>query len=117
MGFDAKNSVKIASVLHFATPQISLIHKDKTMSDQAAKDHQQCVEKFIAQANELTQSGLPADLVSAAMMSASAVFATFSVAGNEGGLNDSGVDKVVQAYRNCVEHVQKVKKAEFGSNA
>ena len=45
-------------------------------------------------------------------MTASAVYATFSVAGNEGGLNPSGVDKVVTTYRRQLEHIQELKKAE-----
>ena len=84
------------------------------MSDQSMQDHQASTEKFIALANELTQGGLPAELVSHAMMTASGLFATYIVAGNEGGLNPSGVDKVVSAYRQSLEHIQKVKEAQYG---
>ncbi len=84
------------------------------MSDESLKDHQASTEKFIALANELTQGGLPAELVSHAMMTASGLFATFTIAGNEGGLNPSGVDKVVDAYRQSLEHIQRVKEEQYG---
>ena len=85
------------------------------MTDQGTRDHQAATEKFVALANELTQGGLPTDLVSHAMMMASGLFATFAVAGNEGGLNPSGVDKVVDNYRKTLEHIQKVKEVEYGN--
>lgn len=79
------------------------------MSD--VKKHQHCTERFIKLANELKDDGYDVKLVSAAMMSASGIYATYSVAGNAGGLNPSGVDKVVDMYRKSLEGIQRVKKA------
>jgi hypothetical protein len=80
------------------------------MSD--AEKHQHCTGRFIELANELKEEGNDVKLVSAALMAASGIYATFSVAGNAGGLNPSGVDKVVDAYRRSLEHIQKVKQAD-----
>jgi hypothetical protein len=43
-------------------------------------------------------------------MSASGVYATYAIAGNEGGLNQSGVDKLVELYKASLEEVQQTKK-------
>ena len=45
-------------------------------------------------------------------MAASGIYATFITAGNTGGLQPSGVDKVVMMYRRNLEHIQERKKAE-----
>ncbi len=47
------------------------------------------------------------------MMSASAVYATYVAVGNQGGLTPSGVDKIVEAYRQQMEQVQAMRKAEL----
>lgn len=80
------------------------------MSD--AQKHQECTERFIALANSLKEDGYDIKLVSAALMSASGIYATYSVAGNEGGLNPSGVDKLVDVYRKSLENIQAAKKAK-----
>jgi hypothetical protein len=77
-----------------------------------AQKHQQCTEQFISLANSLKEDGYDIKLVSAALMSASGIYATYSVAGNEGGLNPSGVDKLVDVYRKSLENIQAVKKAK-----
>ena len=80
------------------------------MTDRASHDH--CTHKFIDLANELKDEGYDPKLVSAALMSASGIYATYVSAGNEGGLQPSGVDKVVMMYRRNLEHIQERKKAE-----
>ena len=52
-------------------------------------------------------------LISAALMSASAVYATYVAVGNQGGLTASGMDKIVDAYRHQMEQVQAMRKAEL----
>jgi hypothetical protein len=74
--------------------------------------HNQCTNKFIALANELKNEGHEPQLVSAALMAASGIYATYITAGNTGGLQPSGVDKVVMMYRRNLEHIQERKKAE-----
>ncbi len=80
------------------------------MSDR--ESHNQCTHKFIELANELKDQGHSPQLVSAALMAASGIYATFITAGNTGGLQPSGVDKVVMMYRRNLEHIQERKKAE-----
>ena len=73
--------------------------------------HREVLNRFIDLANSLTEEGVEGRIVSAGMMSASAVYATFLAAGNQGGLTESGIDKVVDAYRSQVLQVQEMKKA------
>jgi hypothetical protein len=80
------------------------------MADRKSHDH--CTHKFIDLANELNTEGHDQQLVSAALMAASGIYATYVTAGNEGGLQPSGVDKVVMMYRRNLEHIQERKKAE-----
>ena len=80
------------------------------MSD--TEDHDTCTRKFIELANEMNKEGKRAELISAALMAASGIYATFISAGNTGGLQPSGVDKVVMMYRRNLEHIQERKKAE-----
>jgi hypothetical protein len=80
---------------------------------QTEKDHHQaCLNRFIEVANQMKDEGVPTNVVSAAMMSASAVYATFVVTGNTGGLTESGVDKVTAAYKQHVQRVQEIRKAQ-----
>jgi len=74
--------------------------------------HNECTSKFIDLANELKDLGHSPQLISAALMAASGIYATFITAGNTGGLQPSGVDKVVMMYRRNLEHIQERKKAE-----
>lgn len=74
--------------------------------------HQYCTHKFIDLANELKAEGMPAELVNAALMASSGIYATYTAAGNAGALEPSGVDKVVALYRKNLEHVQNRKKEE-----
>ena len=80
------------------------------MSDKDS--HNECTAKFIELANELKSQGHTPQLVNAALMAASGIYATFISAGNAGGLQPSGVDKVVLMYRRNLEHIQERKKAE-----
>ena len=80
------------------------------MSDR--EDHDLCTRKFIELANEMNKEGKKGELISAALMAASGIYATFISAGNTGGLQPSGVDKVVMMYRRNLEHIQERKKAE-----
>ena len=71
------------------------------------------MNRFIALANEIKDEKVPVHVVSWAMLTASAVYATYSVAGNSGGLNPSGVDKVVDSFRDCMHQVQDARKREL----
>lgn len=80
------------------------------MSDRENHDH--CTHKFIALANQLKDQDHDPKLVSAALMTASGIYATYVTAGNTGGLEPSGIDKVVMMYRRSLEHIQQRKKEE-----
>jgi hypothetical protein len=76
------------------------------------ENHQHCMSKFIGLANELKQGGFEPPLISAALMTASCVYSTYVAAGNQGGLNPSGIDKLVETYRAQLEFVQQRKREE-----
>lgn len=82
------------------------------MSRSDAEYHQECLNRFIDLANTLKNEGVNPPVVSAALMSASAVYATYVAVGNSGGLTASGVDKVVEAYRQQMEQFQRLRQAE-----
>ena len=79
---------------------------------QKKTQHDDCMRRFINLANELKNEGMPVNIVSWSLMSASAIYATYSVVGNDGGLNDSGVDKVAEAYKKNLANIQALKKAQ-----
>ena len=81
------------------------------MSDR--ENHNNCTNKFIDLANELKQQGYNSQLVSAALMSASGIYATYTATGNSGALEPSGVDKVVDMYKRNLEFIQVRKKEEI----
>ena len=81
-----------------------------------SEKHQHCITKFVDLANQLHQEDFEEPMISAALMAASGVYATYVAAGNAGGLEASGVDKVVAAYRGSLEHIQNFKKAESEKN-
>ena len=83
------------------------------MSEQKKKSqHDDCMRRFIELANEMKDEGVPVNLVSWALMSASGIYATYSVVGNDGGLNESGVQKVADAYHKNLANIQVLKKAQ-----
>ena len=77
------------------------------------KNHDMATHRFIDLANEMQNEGLDINLVSAALMASSGIYATYVAAGNNGALQQSGIDKVVEMYRNNLEHIQRRKKEEL----
>ena len=77
------------------------------------KNHDMATHRFVDLANEMQSEGLDINLVSAALMASSGIYATYVAAGNNGALEPSGVDKVVTVYRNNLEHIQKRKREEL----
>jgi len=77
------------------------------------KQHQYCTNRFIELANELKDEKVDPALVSGALMTASGIYATYVAAGNNGTLEQSGIDKVVALYRRTLEHFQQAKKDEL----
>lgn len=85
------------------------------MSDQ--ENHKRCTNEFIAQANKFKDEGMSTELISAALMAASGIYATYTAAGNQGVLQPSGVDKVVSLYRNNLEFIQESKRKQLEEQA
>jgi len=77
-----------------------------------SEKHMYCTNKFIELANQLKEEEIDINLVNGALMTASGIYATYVAAGNEGALEPSGVEKVVNIYRKTLEHHQKMKKTQ-----
>ena len=59
----------------------------------------ECVNRFIALANEMTAEGdSPPAVVSSGLMMACAVYSTYVVTGNDGALRESGVEKLTKLF-------------------
>ena len=82
------------------------------MTEKSMREYNVLSERFIALANEMKNEGKSQQMVNAALMSASGIYATYTAAGNDGGLTPSGVDQVVQVYKANLENVQKLKKQQ-----
>ena len=85
------------------------------MNDQ--EKHKYCTNKFIELANDLNKKDIDSVMVSGSLMTASCIYATYVAAGNNGALEPSGIDKVIQVYRRTLEHHQAVKKAQLQEQA
>lgn len=80
------------------------------MTKTDAEIHRACVQRFIDLANTIKNEGTGINIVSGALMTASALYASYQVAGNEGGLTDSGVEKISGVYQRELARIQKMKK-------
>ena len=75
--------------------------------------HTQCMQRFIELANSMKEEGIDTRVVSAGMMTASAIYATYVFAGNDGRLAPAGVAKLADGYRDQLERVQKAKEEKL----
>lgn len=76
--------------------------------------HNRATSAFIDLANKLAkEDDQDAKIVSAALMAASGIYATFTAAGNKGFLAPSGVDKIADMYKNNLSYVQQRKQQEL----
>ena len=66
----------------------------------------ECVNRFIALANEMTAEGDADVLVSSGLMLACAVYSTYVVTGNDGALRESGVEKITKLFAEELALVQ-----------
>ena len=80
------------------------------------ENHEHCTGQFVELANKLKDDGFDINLISAALMAASGIYATYTAAGNSGALEESGIEKVAAQYRRNLEHIQKSKKAELSGD-
>jgi hypothetical protein len=82
------------------------------MAEDRHEQHQACMERFIELANTMKNEGIGVDVVSWSLMSASALHAIYSVAGNDGGLTESGIDKIADAYKQNLTKIQELKQRQ-----
>ena len=75
----------------------------------APETQQDAIQAFIDLANEMKTDGASVQLISTAMMRACAVYSTYVVAGNEGALRETGVEKLKEVFGQQLEVVQKSK--------
>ena len=80
------------------------------MSDSENEQLQQIMQRFIDLANVIKDEGIEPRIITVGLMRASCVYSTYVVAGNEGGLNESGVEKVAEAYKQQLAHIQQLKR-------
>ncbi len=83
---------------------------ENILPENSMYEYNQLSTRFIALANEMAEEGKSSQMVNAALMSASGVYATYTAVGNEGGLTATGVDKVTEIYKQNLENVQKIKR-------
>lgn len=87
------------------------------MSDidqQQLEAHGKATSAFIDLANKLSkEDGQDMKLVSAALMAASGIYATFVAAGNDGFLAPGGVEKVATVFKNNLLYIQDRKREEI----
>ena len=75
----------------------------------AASESEQIADvnkKFIDLANSMKEEGLPTKVISAGLMTASTVYVTYVLAGNEGVFNQKGIDEAVYTYRQQLTRFQ-----------
>lgn len=83
----------------------------------APKSQQDAINMFIGMANEMKDNGASIQFVSSALMRACAVYSTYVIAGNEGALRDSGVEKLSEVFAQELKVVQQAKLSEAGLDA
>ena len=83
----------------------------------APKSQQDAINMFIGMANEMKDNGASIQFVSSALMRACAVYSTYVIAGNEGALRDSGVEKLSEVFAQELRVVQQAKLSEAGLDA
>jgi hypothetical protein len=83
------------------------------LAEDQTKQHDDCMQRFIDLANAMKDEGIPINVVSWSLMTACGIYATYTVAGNEGGLTDSGVDKVADAFRKNLSNIQALRKQQM----
>ena len=78
---------------------------------------QEAINAFISLANEMKNDGASIQFVSTALMRACAVYATYVVAGNDGALKKSGIQKLSEVFAQELNVIQEAKTAEAGRTA
>ena len=74
--------------------------------------HQECMQRFIDLANSMKEEGIATRMVSAGMMTGSAVYASYVLAGNDGRLAPAGAARLAEAYKQQLDRVQQYRAAD-----
>tara|TARA_R110001592_G_scaffold337300_1_gene623508 strand:- start:108396 stop:108686 length:291 start_codon:yes stop_codon:yes gene_type:complete len=69
--------------------------------------HYDAMQRLIELANKLAAEGMPPRVVSAGLMTASCVYATYTEVGNKGSLTEAGIDRIANGYRKHLADNQK----------
>ena len=80
----------------------------------APTSQQDAIQAFIDLANDMKNDGATIQFVSTALMRACALYSTYVVAGNEGALRKSGVEKLKDLFANEVDAIQRLKLRQAG---
>ena len=80
----------------------------------APTSQQDAIQAFIDLANDMKNDGATIQFVSTALMRACALYSTYVVAGNEGALRKSGVEKLKNLFAAEVDAIQQLKLEQAG---
>ena len=83
----------------------------------APVSQQEAINIFIKLANEMKDEGASIQFVSSALMRACAIYSTYAIAGNQGALKQTGIDKLSELFAVELDVVQKAKLREAGLDA
>jgi len=78
------------------------------------ESQQEAISAFIDLANQMKNSGASIQFVSTALMRACAVYSTYVVAGNQGALKESGIEKLKLLFASELDTIQRAKLREAG---
>ena len=74
------------------------------------EQHLQIINRFIELANGMArEEDVSKKVISSALMTACGVYATYTITGNDGALNQSGVEKITKLFGDRLEQIQKSK--------
>lgn len=80
----------------------------------AINTQQDAINAFIQLANQMKDDGASIQFVSTALMRACAVYSTYVVAGNDGALRESGIDKLKLLFASELDTIQRAKLVDAG---
>ena len=78
------------------------------------ESQQHAINAFIELANQMKNDGASIQFVSTALMRACAVYSTYVVAGNQGALKESGIEKLKLLFASELDTIQRAKLIDAG---
>lgn len=77
--------------------------------------HEEAMKRFIKMANEMTNEGMSTRIVAAGLMTANCVYATYGAVGNKGLLEDEGIDRITEAFRQQLKDLRRVRRSKISA--